>query len=81
MAPNCRRLINALIKEISPDILIPFLMPVTAYAYKAAKKHKVKIIVSERNDPTITPTNPFWKKQGTTYFLVRMVAFFKREMH
>lgn len=68
IAPNCKRLINALIKEINPDILIPFLMPVTAYAYKAAKKHKVKIIVSERNDPTITPANPFWKKQRDYIF-------------
>ena len=65
---DCTRLLTAVVREIAPDVLIPFLMPVTAYAFKAAKKLGVKIIVSERNDPVTTPNDPFWRKQRDYVF-------------
>ena len=65
---KCTKLLTAVIKEINPDVIIPFLMPVTAYAFKVAKKLGKKIIVSERNDPKVTPSDPFWRKQRDYIF-------------
>lgn len=61
--PKCVMMLQALVEEISPDILIPFLMPATAYTFVVARNLKIKIIVSERNDPTRTPADPYWRKQ------------------
>lgn len=68
IVPKCAKMLQALIAEISPDILIPFLMPITAYTFLAAKRLKIKIIVSERNDPVRTPVDPFWRKQRDFIF-------------
>ncbi len=68
IVPECTKMLTRLIKEISPNILIPFLMPITAYAFSAAKKLGIKIIVSERNDPVRTPTDPYWRKQRDYIF-------------
>lgn len=65
---SCTKLLSAVIKEIDPDVIIPFLMPVTAYAFKVAKQLGKKIIVSERNDPKVTPIDPFWRKQRDFIF-------------
>lgn len=61
--PPCVKMLQALVAEISPDVLIPFLMPATAYTFIVARNLKIKIIVSERNDPMRTPTDPYWRKQ------------------
>ncbi len=85
---RCVRMLTDLIRVIDPDVMIPFLMPVTAYSYKVAKRLGVKIIVSERNDPNITPTDPFWKKQrdyifkhadGCIFQTVDALEYFGRE--
>lgn len=68
IVPKCAKMLRNLIEEISPDILIPFLMPVTAYTFLAAKKLGIKIIVSERNDPIYTPKDPYWRKKRDYIF-------------
>lgn len=51
LVPSCVELLVNLFKVIEPDVVIPFLMPITAYTYFAAREYGIKIIVSERNDP------------------------------
>ncbi len=62
LMPRCTAMLRALLQEISPDVVIPFLMPTTAYTFRAAKKLGIKIIVSERNDPVRTPVDPYWRR-------------------
>ena len=38
-------------------------MPATAYTLVVTKSLKIKVIISERNDPARTPTDPYWGKQ------------------
>lgn len=61
--PKCVKMLQALVAEIAPDLLIPFLMPATAYTFAVARNLGIRIIVSERNDPTRTPADPYWRKQ------------------
>lgn len=51
IVPSCVELLVNVFKNINPDVVIPFLMPITAYTYLAAKECGIKLIVSERNDP------------------------------
>ena len=62
------RALTDIVKEIAPDVMIPFLMPVTAYAFRVARKLGIKIIVSERNDPTVSPTDEYWRKERDYVF-------------
>ena len=48
-------------KEIGAELVIAFLLPVTMYAYFATRFSKIKLIVSERNDPRETIRYKYWK--------------------
>ena len=62
------KLLEALIREMRPDVMIPFLMPIAAYASYVAKKLGIKVVMSERNDPVLTPSDPYWRARRDKIF-------------
>lgn len=73
------KLLEALIMEMKPDVMIPFLMPIAAYASYVAKKLGIKIIMSERNDPYITPLDPYWRVRRDKIFKDADACVFQTE--
>ncbi len=53
-------IMRRMLLQISPDLVIAFLMPVTMYCYYATRDTSIRIILSERNDPDTGIRYPEW---------------------
>lgn len=61
---NTARRIKALervYREFEPDVVISFLTKANIMSILAARRSKVPVIISERNNPTLQNFNPLWR--------------------
>lgn len=57
---KCAHITRRVLKDINPDIIIPFLIPVNLYSFFATRFTKIRFICSERNDPKSAIRYPEW---------------------
>jgi len=55
------RAIEGVYREFKPDVVISFLTKANVMAILAARRSRVPVIISERNNPTLQHFNGFWR--------------------
>lgn len=74
------RLIKEYAKLINPDVVISFLSVINIYSCLALALGKYKLIVSERNNPEIDPSNIVKRKIRNIVYLLANGLVFQTEM-
>lgn len=59
---EANRKLDSIVKSIRPDIIVSFITRTNISAILAAKKYKVPVVVSERNNPYEVPANLLFRK-------------------